>query len=97
MTECDLKIKIILDLSVSFDTIDYSVLLDRLSGLYGILGTALTSIHSFLINRCQSIKIRNCFSKASNHHKLDVMLVLRTFDIDFNFRKHILLLLLPYS
>ena len=33
----------------AFDTIDYSVL-DRLSDWYGILGTALTWIHSFLIN-----------------------------------------------
>ena len=54
----------LLDLSAAFDTIDYSVLLDRLSDWYGISGTALTWIRSFLINRFQSIKIRNCFSNA---------------------------------
>ena len=54
----------LLDLSEAFDTIDYSVLLDRLSDWYDISGTALTWIRSFLINRFQSIKIRKCFSKA---------------------------------
>jgi len=54
----------LLDLSATFDTIDYSVLLDHLSDWYGISGTALTWIRSFLINRFQSIKIRKCYSKA---------------------------------
>jgi len=52
----------ILDLSAAFETFDYSVLLDRLSDWYGISGTALTWTRSFLINRFQSIKIRNCFA-----------------------------------
>jgi len=47
-----------LDVSAVFDTIDYSVLLDRLSDWYGISGTALTWILSFLILRFQSMKIR---------------------------------------
>ena len=55
----------LLDLSADFDTIDYSVLLDHLSDKYDISGTALTCIRSFLINRFQSIKVRNCFSKAA--------------------------------
>ena len=54
----------LLDFSAAFDTIDYSVLLDSLSDWDGISGTALTWIHSFLIHRFQSIKIRKCFSKA---------------------------------
>ena len=54
----------LLDLSAAFDTIDYSILLGRLFDWYGISGTALTRIRSFLINRFQSIKIRKCFAKA---------------------------------
>jgi len=54
----------LLDLYAAFDTIVYSVLLDLLSVWYGMSGTALTSICSFLINMFQSIKIRKCFSKA---------------------------------
>jgi len=54
----------LLDLSAVFDTINYSVLLDCLSNLYGISDTVLTWIHSFLIKRFQSIKIRKCFSKT---------------------------------
>ena len=54
----------LLDLSAAFDTIDYSVLINRLSDWYDISGTALTWIRSFLINRFQSIQIRNCFSNA---------------------------------
>ena len=54
----------LLDLFAAFDTIDYSVLLDRLSDWYGIVGTAFTWISSFLINRIQLIKIGKCFSKA---------------------------------
>jgi len=54
----------LVDLSAAFDTINYSLLLDRLSDWHGISGTALTWIRSFLINRFQSIKIRKCLSKA---------------------------------
>ena len=54
----------LLDLSASFDTIDYSVILDHLSYLYGISDGALTWIRSFLINRFQSITIRTYFSTA---------------------------------
>jgi len=55
---------ILLDLSAAFDTIDYFILLDCLSDWYSILGISFTWIRSFVIHRFQSIKIRNCFSKA---------------------------------
>ena len=54
----------LLDISAAFDSIDYSVLLDRLSAWYDIYGTAFTWVRSFLTNRFHSIRIRNCFSKA---------------------------------
>jgi len=41
----------LLDLFASFDTNDYSVLLDRPSDWYAILSTVLTWTRSFLINR----------------------------------------------
>ena len=47
-----------LGFSVAFDTTEYSILLDRLSNLYGISGTSLIWIRSFLTNRSASIKIR---------------------------------------
>jgi len=54
----------LLDLFAACDTIDYSVLLDRLSDWYGISGTALTLFHSLLLNRFQSINIRKGFLNA---------------------------------
>jgi len=55
----------LLYLSADFDTIDYSVLLDRLSEWYGTSGTALTWMRSLLIHRFQSIKISNRFKGSS--------------------------------
>jgi len=54
----------LLYLSADFDTIDFSVLLDCISDLYGISGISLTWIRSFLIYSFQSIKIRKWFSKT---------------------------------
>jgi len=53
-----------LDLSAVFKTIDYSVLLDRLSDSNGIWGISFTWICSFLINRFQLIQIRKYFTNA---------------------------------
>jgi len=49
----------LLDLSAAFETIDYSVILDCLSDWYGIIGIALTWIHSFLVNEYKYNKYIN--------------------------------------
>jgi hypothetical protein len=53
---------ILLDLSAAFDTIDHSILLSRLTSFYGISGSALDLIRSYLTDRTQSVLVNNCFS-----------------------------------
>ena len=48
---------VILDLSAVFDTVDHRILLDRLQSDFGISGSALNWIESFLSNRTQRIYI----------------------------------------
>ncbi|KAI0214014.1 hypothetical protein LSAT2_000894, partial [Lamellibrachia satsuma] len=47
----------LLDLSAAFDTIDHSILLQRLHRYFGITGQALRWFKSFLSDRYQSINI----------------------------------------
>jgi len=53
---------VLLDLSSAFDTIDHSVLMDRLYTRFGLRGTALAWIKSYLSNRSQAVVIKDVHS-----------------------------------
>ena len=54
----------LLDLSAAFDTIDHSLLYGCLHDWFGLDGTVLLWIKSYLSNRKQKIKIGDSFSEA---------------------------------
>ena len=56
---------VLLDLSAAFDTIDYTILLSRLSSTFGITGRALDLLTSYLVHRTQSVCIGSDSSPAS--------------------------------
>ena len=53
---------VLLDLSAAFDTVDHRILLDRLQFDFGISGSALNWIESYLSNRTQRIYIDGVLS-----------------------------------
>ena len=55
---------VLLDLSSAFDTIDHTVLLERLRTHYGIVGNALSWFRSYIDNRTQCVQIGNRTSNA---------------------------------
>ena len=59
----NLSLLTMLDLSAAFDTIDHSILLERLQTSFGIDGTPLKWIKSYLSDRQQKVKIDTDYSK----------------------------------
>ena len=55
-------ILVLLDLSSAFDTIDHTILLDRLQHRYGLGGAVLAWFRSYLTDRTQSVVVRNTVS-----------------------------------
>ena len=53
---------VLLDLSAAFDTIDHTLLLNRLTQWYGFEGSSLNWFSSYLSNRTQSIKVQGVVS-----------------------------------
>src|SRR5437867_4904910 len=56
---------VLLDLSAAFDTIDHNILLSRLTSNFGVSGSALSLISSYLSNRSQSVSIQSHFSPSA--------------------------------
>jgi hypothetical protein len=64
MSRGDMTMLILLDLSAAFDTIDHSILINRLKQAYGIDGSALSWFKSYLTDRSQSVSINSSSSKC---------------------------------
>ena len=60
-----ISILTLLDLSAAFDTIDHSILLNRLKNSFGIADTALNWFTSYLTDRKQSVIVGNSKSKPT--------------------------------
>ena len=58
----------LLHLSSAFDTIDHNILLNMLIYLYGILGSCLSWVRSYLSNRRQSVAIANHILSTNELH-----------------------------
>ena len=58
---------VLLDLSAAFDTLDHSLLQNRLHTVFGLNGKVLSWIHSYLVDRFQSIKINDAVSSITGY------------------------------
>ena len=57
------SVSTLLDLSAAFDTIDHNILLHRLKHAFGITGTALSWIRSYLSDRDQTVVVNGLKSE----------------------------------
>lgn len=64
-----------LDLSAAFDTVDHVILLKRLRDRFGIKGTALAWIRSYLTNRKQFVSIRGAYGTPKLRGQLNLLLL----------------------
>ena len=55
---------LLLDLSAAFDTIDHSILINRLATHYGVTGVALSWFKSYLDGRTFAVKLNSSTSKS---------------------------------
>ena len=64
MTKGSVTALILLDLSATFDTIDHTILLDRLNTYNGIYELALGWLKSYMLDRTHSVKIGNTLTSC---------------------------------
>jgi hypothetical protein len=66
MSKGEVVMLVLLDLSAAFDTVDHKILLNRLQNRFGIDGTVLQWLNSYLFERTQAVVINDTKSKQVN-------------------------------